>query len=62
MPAYRALREYEARVAAEGAYSDEELPEELIDSLEKEAGEDRRCFAVGPCLAPACLAPGLQLL
>lgn len=52
----RALREYDARVAAEGAYSDEELPEELIDSLEREAGEDRKCFAVGGCRPAGWLA------
>jgi hypothetical protein len=55
LPHRRALREYEARVAAEGAYSDEELPEELIDSLEREAGEDRKCFAVGGCRAARLL-------
>ncbi len=45
-PCCRALNHYQERTAAEGEYTEEELPADLIDGIEKGAGADRQHFAV----------------
>lgn len=42
----RMLDEYQARVASEGEYNDDELPAEVLDDVEQQAGKARQHFAV----------------
>eukprot|EP00877_Chromochloris_zofingiensis_P001052 jgi/Chrzof1/10948/Cz05g18100.t1 len=41
----RMLDEYQARVASEGEYNDDELPAEVLDDVEQQAGKARQHFA-----------------
>jgi len=43
----RLLREYQARTEAEGEYDEEELPSEVVESVESALGPDKVAFAVG---------------
>jgi hypothetical protein len=42
----RALASYQARIADEGEYDDQELPPSLVDELEGAMGPARQTFAV----------------
>jgi hypothetical protein len=46
--AHRLLADYNARVASEGELSEEDLPAEVVETVEEAVGQERRHFAVSP--------------
>lgn len=54
-PVCRLLSAYNARIADEGEYDEEELPTSVVDDLEGAAGPARQAFAVRPTVATSLI-------
>jgi len=61
MSVSRLLSAYNARIADEGEYDEQELPSSVVDDLEGAAGPARQAFAVRPTVAATSLAPPFSM-